>query len=266
MQDIREKISEFSNEFLLDQYHNKKHEYTPDALKIMEEEIKNRNLSDEDAVSTDDISEQERLAEFFKEEFIPFEHGFSRTDIPLAVEMLREERIPFTVEDSQISGTIPLESELIHTYTVSVPKSLFERAQTCLNQLFQKSNGQFSVKYVSTRERLKSFCFHEINLSWKEMTEEVAVHFSPEESAAINTLIKRLHSEVETIESETGKLLFYYDNLEECAEHLSEKNRDSFTKTDLLTILEVLQTYCDKQDFQQVLENTAEVLLNFFLK
>jgi len=266
MQDIRKKIEEFSDEFLLDQYSNNQHEYTAEALKIMEEEIHKRGLLNANDSSSDDDSEQERLAQYLKEEFVPLEHGFSQMDISLAAEILKEERIPFTVDDNRHSGAIPVESELTHTYTISVPKSLFENAQTSLNQIFQKSDGRFSVKYASIRERLKAFCFHEINLSWDEIHDEVEVHFSAEELSAIRSLIVRLQSEADTIESETGEMLFYYDNLEECAGHLAENDRQSFSKADLLTILEVLQVYCEKSDFPQSLEKTAEILLNFFVK
>lgn len=264
MSDIRERIEEFNDEFLLDQYYNKQQDYTPDALAIMEEEINNRKLLDTDTCSDGDDNSEELLAKYLEEEFVPFEHGFSQTDIPLAAEILREEQIPFTVADNQSSGTLPIESEIMHTYTFSVPKSLLEKAKETLNRLFDKSGGQFSVKYSSITERLKAFCFHEINLSWNEMTEEVAVQFSYQESTNILALVKRLSAEADTIEQETGKVLFYYDNLKECAGHLSQRDRTAFPKADLLTILEVLQTYCDREDFPQPLEHTSELLLHFF--
>lgn len=266
MSDIRIKIKEFSDEFLLDQYFNKQHDYTQEAIAILKEEIENRRLLETDDQSQDLNPSQDTPVNYTMDEFVPIEHGFSRTDIPLAAEILHDTQIPFTVHDTQSSGTFVLESEMTHTYILSVPESLLAKARENLEQIFNKSEGHYAIQYASIKERLKAFCFHEINLPWDELTEEVDVHFSTQESIDIIRLIKRLIVEADTIEQKSGNPLFYYDNLEECAGHIAEKERTTFPKADLLTILETLQVYCDIEDFPESLGHTAEVLLQFFIQ
>ncbi len=266
MSGIRERVKEFSDEFLLDQYHNNQHEFTPETIVIMEEEIAARNLAETSDTVDDDANQQEELEEHLKEEFVPIDHGFSQTDLPLATEILAEASIPFYVQDSQSSGAIVIESEVMHTFTLFTPQSLLEKARESLGELFDKSEGRYAVKFSSVKDRLKSFCFHEAPLPWNERQVEIDVQFSATETAGILKLMERLEKEADKLEEESGKVLFYIDNLQECSQHLSENNRTSFSKSDLLTILEALQVYCDDPAFPQVLDTTAEALLDFFIK
>ncbi len=265
MSEARERIKEFSDEFLLEQYHNNRHEFTPETIIIMEEEIAARNLAEKPEAVNDDSSQQDELEQQLKEEFLPIDHGFSQTDLPLATEILAEASIPFYVKDSQSSGTIVLESEVMHTFMLFVPESLLEKSQKHLDELFDKSEGRYAVKYSTVKDRLKAFCFHEAPLTWNELQEEIEVHFSATESADILKLMKRFSQEADTLEQQSEKVFFYVDNLQECSQHLTDKERTHFPKTDLLTIIEVLQVYCDDAAFPPALDTTAEVLLDFFI-
>lgn len=266
MSEIRDKIKEFGDEFLLEQFYLKKSDYTEEALALMKEEISLRNLEDNVYVERKEKSPDDKEKEIEMEELIPLENKFNRTDLVLAQSILTEEKIPFYVTSSTHSSAIPLEAETINSYSISIPKSQLEKAVESLSKHFHSTDGLFSAKYSNIKERLKSFCFYDISLSVDELEEKVNVQFSPEESIQIDLYVKKLIEEAETIERESEKVLFYVDNLHECLNHLQDKNYTGFTRTDLLTILEALQVYCENEDFPPVLESTAEAILNFFIK
>lgn len=263
MSEISEKIKEFSDEFLLEQFNNRRHEYTDEAIALMQEEIALRNLNgkplDKNEVSVNEESEE------IDDELIPIDNKFNRTDLVLAQSILTEEKIPFFVTSSTQSSALPMESETINSFSIHIPKSQLDKANECLNRHFHTKDGIYSAKYSNIKERLKSLCFYEIDLTGKELDEEVDVQFSPQESTDIRRYIEKLASEAETIEQNSGRVLFYVDNLQDCLNHINEKNRSSFPRGDLLAILEAMQVYCDNEDFPQTLEKTAEVLLKFFI-
>lgn len=269
MSEIREKIKDFSDEFLLEQYYNNRHEYTPDAVAFMQEEISARKLNNKDKKTPDKNANGNSLSgdtvtEYMQEDFVPFDHGFYQTDLLLAQAILREEKIPFYVDSNVSSDTLPLANEANRYFTINIPKSLLEKVRETIDKHFDKSDGLFSVKYSNVKERLKSFCFYEIQLTGSEMEQEIDIHFTAQESYDIQKYIDKLINEADTLEQESGKVLFYFDNLKECAKRITEKKRSTFSQTDLLTILEVLQVYCNSEDFPALLDNTAEALLNFF--
>ena len=264
MSEIRDKIKEFSDEFLLEQFYMKKNDYTEEALALMKEEISLRNLEDNIYENAEDAETEETV--YIDDELVPLDNKFNRTDLVLAQSILTEEKIPFYVSSSTQSSALPIETEAISSYSISIQKSQREKAQECLNKHFHSTNGLFSAKFSNIKERLKSFCFYDISLSVDELEEEVDVHFSSEESSKIEIYVKKLIDEAETIEQESENVLFYIDNLQECLNHLKDKNYSGFTRADLLTILEVLQVYCENEDFPPILDNTAEALLNFFVK
>lgn len=264
MSEIIERIKEFGDEFLLEQYNQRKDDYTEEALTLMKEEITLRNLENNIHVKNSEESTEENDSGNEQEELIPLENKFSRTDLILAQSILTEEKIPFFVTSSTQSSALPIEAEAINSYSISVPKSQMEKTKESLNKHFHSTGGLFSAKFLTIKERLKSFCFYDISLSADELEEEVDVQFSSEESMKIELYINKLYKEAEILELKSEKVLFYIDNLQECLNHLKDPNCSTFTKTDLLTILEALQVYCDEEDFPPLLENTAEVLLNFF--
>jgi hypothetical protein len=269
MADIHEKIKAFSDEFLLAQYLNNRSEYTPEAVACMEQEITARTL-DADRLKTDTSgntsAETDDISRYREEEFVPFNHGFYQTDLLLAGEMLREAKVPFTLDTSMSSNTIPIESEGTRYYTIHVPKSLLEKARACVDQHFDARDGHYFVKFTTMAERLKAFNFHELSIPTKELSEEIEVQFSEQEAEAISALLLTCENEADTIEQESGRMLFYYDNLRDCHDHVSDTNRTHFSCSDLLTILETMQVFCDKENYPRSLDPTAEILLDFFKK
>lgn len=267
MSDIRNQIKAFSDEYLLEQFNTKKQEYTSEAITAMEEEIASRNLNFKDTVlsSTQDSEVDEAAySKLLQEEFGRLEHLFNQTDITIAVQLLKEQHIPLYVESSQTSGILPVESEATAGFAVFVPKSVIEKAERCLEQLFNKADGRYVVQYANSKERLKAFSFHDMPFSEKQMQEEIEVQFSAEETSSIQTLLQRLVNEAEAIEERTGQLLFYYDNVGDCLERLSRKQQH-YSRSDLLTILETLQVFCDEETFPVILDSTIDALLNFFI-
>lgn len=263
MSEILKKIKEFNDEFLLEQFYMKKNDYTEEAIALMQEEISLRNLEDNIFEKSEDADTKETVD--IDDELVPLDNKFNRTDLVLAQSILTEEKIPFYVTSSTQSSALPIETETISSFSISIPKSQQQKAQECLGKHFHSTDGLFSAKFSSIKERLKSFCFYDISLLADELEEEVDVQFSSEESSKIEIYVKKLIEEAETIEQEPENVLFYVDNLQECLNHLKDKNYSGFTRTDLLTILEVLQVYCENEDFPPILECTAEVLLNFFV-
>ncbi len=266
---IREKIKELSNEFLLDQYYNKRDEYTPEAIGYMKEEIAERKISVENIKDLKTGTNNKGLTynssqKNFNEDFKSFDNKFYRKNLMLVHSIMNENEIPFYIESADLSRTPDSENNTALSYTIYVPESLVEKAGEFVDEHFDKLDGYYSLKYSNIKERLKSFSFHEIDMTGKELDEEIEVQFSSQESSHILTFINRLINEADTIEKESGQVLFYADNLKDCADHLADKNRKAFMGTDLLTILETLQTYCYSENFPHLLDNTIEALLDFF--
>lgn len=265
---IREAIRNFSDQHLIDQYLHKRDEYTEEALIYLKEEIDSRNIdleqNDLDSSGSHSSENDDMQAEDSHDKFVPLDHNFFQADILLAQSILNENKIPFIITNAQAADPIPLHTESNRLYTVHVPEDLSVKAQECIRQHFDNAKGYYQIKYSSVKERLKSFQFFEIHLSEEELNEEVEVQFTPSERADILTFIKRLQKESDMIEQQTGEVLFYADNLEECARHLEGKNNNRYTNTDLLTILEVIKMYCDSPDAPASFEKTGETLLDFF--
>jgi len=263
MSDIRKKIKEFTDEFLIEQFLTKQHEYTPEAVSFLEEEIAVRHLREK---YKDTFLQEETTAgdeeKHLDEELIPFEHAFNQVNIMLARSLLVEEKIPVIITASSSSSAIPLETEASKLYTIRVPQSLFEKATACIGAIFHVSNSQYVPRYSDTKERLRSFSAHEANPEGEEPGEEITVVFTPDESVQIAQYIQRLLAEADTIE-ENGRTIFYFDNLQECHNHVREWKRSQYSRTDLFTIIEVLQIYCDDPEFPPALEKTAEALIDF---
>jgi hypothetical protein len=262
MSDLKKTIKDFADDFLLDQYLHNRDEYTQEALTMMEEEIAARKLSIQNA--QDAAANRQPVIDLATEEFVPFDHGFYQTDLLLAQAVLRDEKIPFIVDSTNSSDVLPLESETMQCFTIHVPQSLHEKAHALIDEHFIKSEGFYTVKYSGVKDRLKLLTFTEIPLSQKQLSEEVEVQFTDQEIAALTRYTQKLLAEADTVEQQMDRMVFYYDNLEESLQHLKEKGREQFSRMDLLTLLEVLQIYCDAPDFPPLLEGTAEALLTFF--
>ena len=105
MSEIRDKIKEFSDDFLLEQFYLKKNDYTEEALAFMKEEISLRNLEDNIYEKTEDEDTEEIVD--MDDELAPLDSKFNRTDLVLAQSILTEEKIPFFVSSSTHSSAIP---------------------------------------------------------------------------------------------------------------------------------------------------------------
>jgi hypothetical protein len=116
------------------------------------------------------------------------------------------------------------------------------------------------VLNIANQNQLKSY-FHDIHIAEKEVNELIEVGFSPEEIKVITGYGQRLLTEVDTIEEQ--RVVFFYDSVEPLLE-LLQKNTDKLTRTDLLTILEILQIYCDDPQFPEFMDEAILTLLSFF--
>jgi hypothetical protein len=262
---LRERFSELSTDYLVEQYTKKREEYTPEALEAIAAELKERDVDQQELQRYREANaeSQEAARKFSRNDFVPLEQKFTRTDLLIAHAMLRDEQIPFIVETSSLTGDmIPLETVSAPNYTVQVHRDSLERARALLEEHFHSQGGQYKSKYSSPRERLKSFQFHEVHLSESQLHESVDLQFTREERAAIVGYLKRLEQEADAIEEQTGRVIFYYDTLQETAE-LLEKGKDTeLEMTDLLTVLEALQIYCEDPEYPEFLDSVAEGLLN----
>ncbi len=264
MLEIQQKIKGFSDEFLLDQFYNKSHEYTNEAVVYMEEEIKTRNLTIEEENADNQSPSDIEQSEYAKEDFIALEHGFFQVDLLIVRELFLEDNIPFYVDTQMSSSALPIESEATNYAKVQVPKSLLEKARDKIDNHFDNAKGVYTVKYSDIKDRLRSVSFYEIDLSEDELNENVEVSFSSEELPHIKTYLKKLAKEAETREEDPDRVLFYLDNLEGCIKAVEKNNPSEYSRADLLTILETFQVYCSEGDFPQELDGTIEALLNFF--
>jgi hypothetical protein len=266
----KNQIQQFSNEFLLDQYINHTDEYTPEALVIIEEEINTRGLGEEQIdefkkkYGVDFVESEQKV--YSRDDFIPFEHEFSHTDVLLVRSILQEYEIPFYVlSPSTVSSTLPIESEATIAFKVYIHKEFFDRAQEFIHEHFEFDNGRASVKYATIKDRLTAVNFFELSLTEAELDSEVNVQLTQEEQASIMTLAQRVAAEADEIEKNKDKVLFYYDNLEPLIEKLEKSPTEAgLTQSDLLTIIEILQIYCDEPEFPDHLNSTIDVLLDFF--
>ena len=57
---------------------------------------------------------------------------------------------------------------------------------------------------------------------------------------------------------------FYFDSIDPLIDRLSCDEEHILTKTELLTILEILQIFCDASDFPEFMEEPINALLSFF--
>jgi hypothetical protein len=89
--------------------------------------------------------------------------------------------------------------------------------------------------------------------------------FTSEEKNTITAYGKKVLEEYERIEAEQSRVIFYYDTIESLCDHLSDEEELSLTRTELLTILEILQIFVDNADFPSFMEESIATLLSFFM-
>lgn len=267
MKELREMISQFSDKELLVQVVEKAGEYTPEALAIMKEEVERRGI-DASLLSNQDSdagADEPQITKFKSEDFVQFEHSFSRTDLPLASAMLREHGIPFFVDNPTSTDTIPIENELEKRFIINIPKAYIDKAHAQLDEHFIKADNKYLLKYSGARDRLRAFNFHDIHLTESESLEELDVALSTGERRCVIDLGRRLLGEAETVEQTQERVLFYYDSIEPLITRLEEPDAGSLSRSDLLTMLEILQVYIDDPAFPTSMDEAISTLLGLFI-
>jgi hypothetical protein len=264
MSDIRTAIGEFTDEHLLHEYLNERNAYTPEAISIMREEIDRRGLKESSL--TDAEGAEQPVIRMATEDFIKFDHSFSRTDLLLASAVLREHEIPFFPDNPSSTATIPIENESEMRYTIRIHKDFADKAHEFLDEHFIKSDNRYLLKYTGARERLKAFNFSDIHLSEEEAGEALDVAFTQDENKVIISFGQRLLDEADAVEKAQERVLFYYDSIEPLLERLQKAGRTTLSRSDLLTTLEILQVYVDDPALPSSMDEAILQLLSFFLK
>ena len=274
MEQLQEGIKNFTDDQLLDMVIFHKEEYTSEALALMEAEIKRRNLDVARISSAKNGIDESSHVQLDSENFTRFDHVFNNIDIQLTAAMLRDNGIIFYIDNPYSSNTLPLEGESVRQFTIHVHNSGIEAAHALLDEHFEKIDGKYQLKEMGVRARLKAFNFHEIHISEKEAEETVDVSLMPEEKSVILSYGKRVLNEIDLLEQEKScsvdrgesdfRAVFYFDSIEPLIARLSGDAKHLLTKTELLTILEILQIFCDDPDFPTLMEESIEALLSFF--
>jgi hypothetical protein len=168
MEGLRDIIKEYSDEELLDQYINHHDEYVPQALELIENEIKIRKI-DTDAISKNSVPVPKQGAfNMNSKDFVLFEHTFTKIDLLIASSILRENEVIFFADNPSSSDFIPTETENSQRFSIHVHKQFEQKAHELLDEHFEKAGAQYLSKYTDAKDRLKTFNFHDIRISEKE--------------------------------------------------------------------------------------------------
>jgi hypothetical protein len=263
MSDLRDTIREFSDEQLRTAFFREKDQYTDAAIEIIRMELFKRGLSGEP--DKDKKDESAPVVRLNSEDFVRFDCSFSRTDLTLAAAILRDNAVPFFVDNPTSSDSIPTEADAGQNYAILVHKASLDRAHALLDEHFVRSDTSYLLKYTEARDRLRAFNFNDIHLTEKVANEEVEVDLSAGEKSIVTALGNRLLREAEQIEEKQERVLFYYDSIEPLIERLQEPDRTALCRNDLLTILEILQVYADDPALPASMDEAMRQLLAFFL-
>jgi hypothetical protein len=259
-ENLRDFARNESDEALVRIVHRERDNYTADALRAFEEELRARNL---DPAELERLKAgEERPIEYKKDDFVALDKGFSQTDMLLVDSALRERRLPFYVDSSQASGIFDTEGPS-RVFSVHVYKERLEEAKELIAEHFTGGEAVYSRKDLPPRERLKAVSFSDVGQQIPAAGSELDVQFSAEEREAIAHLGDRLLLEADKIEAEQGQTLFYYDSLDDVLRKLRGEGRQSWTVNDVLAIMEILQTYAADPAFPPALDDTVAGLLDF---
>jgi hypothetical protein len=267
MDDLRTAIAGMTDQQLLAACFRFKDEYTAEALAAIRAELEKRGLSEADIATPGSGDEAEAEPVRLKsDEFVLFDHSFSRTDLLLASAMLRDNGVVFFADNPTSTDTLPIESEAEMRYTIRVHRASEEKAHELLDEHFIKADKRYVLKYTGARERLKAFNFADIHLSEQQAAEQVEVVLSSEERKVITALGERLLAEADEIEKSQDRVLFYYDSIEPLIARLEEAGEKTLARSDLLAMLEILQVYADDPALPASMDETIAPLLELFLE
>ncbi len=261
MELLKDAVKDFSDEELMNQFLNHREEYTPEAFSIIETEVNLRKIDKDQYVKKPAVQIKKGKLSLDSDDFVQFEHTFTRSDLLIAISILKEHEVLFFADNPSSVDFLPIETEASKRFYIHVHKEHAEKAHELLDEHFEKMGSEYLCRYSSTKDQLRSFNFHDIHISEKEVKELIDVGFSTEEVKVITSYGKRLLSEVETIEEQ--RVIFFYDSIEPLLK-LLQNDTIKLTRTDLLTILEILQIYCDDPQFPEHMDEAILTLLSFF--
>jgi hypothetical protein len=264
MDELRDTIREFSDEQLRTAFFREKDQYTDAAIEIIRTEMFRRGLSEEPDKAVKD--ERAAAVRLDSEDFVRFDCSFSRMDLTLAAAILRDNGVPFFVDNPTSSDSIPTEVEAGQNFAVLVHKLSLDKAHALLDEHFFKSDRSYLLKYTEARDRLRAFNFNDIHLTEKVANEELDVDLDAGEKSIVVALGERLLREAEEIEGKQERILFYYDSIEPLINRLQEPERTMLSRNDLLTIIEILQVYADDPALPASMDEAIHQLLAFFLQ
>lgn len=265
MEMLQEKIKDFSDDYLLKQFFRHGEDYQPEALELLKKEMEERKIDFSSITTAMNSINLKEIKTYKAEDFVEFDHSFSSIDILLAASILRDSEVDFYV-DHISDSSFPVESKATEVFGIRVHKDFVEKTHELLDEHFEKKDGKYLLKINSPRDRLKAFSFSDLHLSEDEDRPFVSVTLSPDERVAIEKYGKKLLSEVDTIESEKERVIFYYDSIEDVIGLLKKNSTISIHKSQLLAILEILQVYCDDPEFPSLLDETISNILSFFIE
>jgi hypothetical protein len=265
MDQFKEVIRNYTDEQLFDQYTRHREEYLPEVQALLDAEFKKRNLDTRQTAPSDGAEPEIETIHLDSKDFKPFDHVFNRIDLQLATAILRENGIVFYIDNPKSTDTIPLEDEASKPFTIHVHERVFDKAHELLDEHFEKSDGRYRAKNMGVKDRLRSFSFNDLHLSEIEAAEIIEVDFTAEEKSAIVAFGKKVLEECDKIEAEQSRVIFYYDTIEDLIGHLSSDGELLLSRTELLTILEILQIFLDDAAFPSFMNESISTLLSFFM-
>ena len=265
--DLETLIKTYSDEHLLEQCFRKRSEYSEHALTLMEKEISRRTIADDKIAEYREgkkaAASEPTIVSRSRDDFTPFEDVFTSTDMMLVSAMFEEAKIPFFV-DNPPSTVFPTEALAASFLRMHVQNDYVAQAHELLGEHFVKEEGRYKMRFANDRERLKALQFHDVHVVETLAEADVGMALAAPEIAAVIGLAQRLLGEVDKVEKEQERIVFYYDNLEEFIERLRANPEGEMSKNDFLTVTEILQIYCDDSAFPKVLNDTVAAILAFF--
>jgi hypothetical protein len=260
---LEENIRNLATPDLLQRFYQSASEYSADARAVMVKEIERRGVSDEEKKPYSGVDEEEAsIRHYSREDFVPFQDTFSQGDMLLVNSILHDADIPFILDNPMPPSVLPLEPESERRFTIHVLGEKATQAHESLDQHFHRADGRYHLRHTDVKDRLRRFGLDAIRPSEGELAEKVDAVFEPQEADAVALLGKRLLDEIEQVEQD--RVVFYYDNVEDLLERLARERKASLTKLDLLTVIELLQIYCDDAQFPAYMEAAASALMDVF--
>jgi len=269
-EELAQVVSKYSNEFLLEQYVYLRDQYTQEAIAIIENEISKRGITKdhikefvgqhlgEEQGETGNVS----VKHLKREDFAIVEGLFLARDGNLIRTMLSDEKILHFIEAAPDTAPHPpvTTKQCIQLYVHTDSK---DAAMVLINSHFDCTDNVFSIKYSDIAGRLNAFTFQDITHGDIDDAVIEGIDLSKKEKDVLVCFGRKLINEIDAIESQQQRIVFFFDNCEDLIEKL-ESNDCALTKTDLLTALEVLQIYCKDEAFDGDAASIAEELLDFF--